>query len=375
MIAPVDVTNIRIETERMILRSWRETDLEDFYEYASVDGVGQRCGWLPHESMEESRRILDMFIAERKTFALELKENRKVIGSVGLEARDVELDIDRNRKGREIGYVLNKDYWGRGFMPEAVKAVIDYCFKELDFDWLTCGHFIWNDQSRRVVEKCGFRYVKDVIHHTRFGTEEPTKLYLLENTGKVIRQMSAPIDAASVMLETQRLYLRPVNQNDLSDIHEIAGDPEVASAAGFSVSENMEDSVKRMLEYMDDNETLAVVLKESDKMIGTVSLQKRDWTMYPLDRNLKGREMGFDLNRSYWGRGLMPEAVRAVCDFCFESMDYDFLSAGHFLGNAKSQRAIEKCGFAFLFEAEHENPGKWKKMIRTFIQYNPHKEI
>jgi len=375
MIAPVDVTNIRIETERMILRSWRETDLEDFYEYASVDGVGQRCGWLPHESMEESRRILDMFIAERKTFALELKENRKVIGSVGLEARDVELDIDRNRKGREIGYVLNKDYWGRGFMPEAVKAVIDYCFKELDFDWLTCGHFIWNDQSRRVVEKCGFRYVKDVIHHTRFGTEEPTKLYLLENTGKVIRQMSAPIDAASVMLETQRLYLRPVNQNDLSDIHEIAGDPEVASAAGFSVSENMEDSVKRMLEYMDDNETLAVVLKESDKMIGTVSLQKRDWTMYPLDRNLKGREMGFDLNRSYWGRGLMPEAVRAVCDFCFESMDYDFLSAGHFLGNAKSQRAIEKCGFAFLFEAEHENPGVWKKRIRTYIQYNPHKEI
>jgi len=375
MIAPVDVTNIRIETERMILRSWRETDLEDFYEYASVDGVGQRCGWLPHESMEESRRILDMFIAERKTFALELKENRKVIGSVGLEARDVELDIDRNRKGREIGYVLNKDYWGRGFMPEAVKAVIDYCFKELDFDWLTCGHFIWNDQSRRVVEKCGFRYVKVVIHHTRFGTEEPTKLYLLENTGKVIRQMSAPIDAASVMLETQRLYLRPVNQNDLSDIHEIAGDPEVASAAGFSVSENMEDSVKRMLEYMDDNETLAVVLKESDKMIGTVSLQKRDWTMYPLDRNLKGREMGFDLNRSYWGRGLMPEAVRAVCDFCFESMDYDFLSAGHFLGNAKSQRAIEKCGFAFLFEAEHENPGVWKKRIRTYIQYNPHKEI
>jgi len=375
MIAPFDVTDVRIETERLLLRAWRKSDLEDFYEYASVDGVGQRCGWLPHESMEQSKMILDLFIAEKKTFVLELKENQKVIGSIGLEVRDLELEIDEKLMGREIGYVLNKDYWGRGLMPEAVKAVIDFCFKELDFDWLTCGHFIWNDQSRRVVEKCGFRYVKDVIHHTRFGTEEPTKLYLLENTGKVIRQMSAPIDAASVMLETQRLYLRPVNQNDLSDIHEIAGDPEVASAAGFSVSENMEDSVKRMLEYMDDNETLAVVLKESDKMIGTVSLQKRDWTMYPLDRNLKGREMGFDLNRSYWGRGLMPEAVRAVCDFCFESMDYDFLSAGHFLGNAKSQRAIEKCGFAFLFEAEHENPGVWKKRIRTYIQYNPHKEI
>lgn len=375
MIAPVDVTNIRIETERMILRAWQETDLEDFYEYAHVDGVGQRCGWLPHASKEESKRILELFIAEKKTFALELKENQKVIGSMGLEVRDVELDIDRNRMGREIGYVLNKDYWGRGLMPEAVKAVIEHCFRELDFDWLTCGHFTWNDQSRRVVEKCGFRYVKDVIHHTRFGTEEPTKLYLLENTDKVVRRMSAPFDAASVLLETQRLLLRPVNQNDLSDIHEIAGDPQVAAAAGFSVSENLDASVKRMLEYMDDNETLAVVFKENSKMIGTVSLQKRDWTIYPLDRNLKGRELGFDLNRSYWGRGLMPEAVKAVLDFCFQKLDYDFLTAGHFLGNINSRRAIEKCGFAFLFEAEHENPGIWKRMIRTYIQYNPHKEI
>ena len=45
---------------------------------------------------------------------------------------------------------------------------------------------------------------------------------------------------------------------------------------------------------------------------------------------------------------------------------------GYFLDNTKSERAIEKCGFEFLFEAEHENPGHWKKMIRTYIQYNPH---
>lgn len=375
MIAPVDVTNIRIETDRLILRAWRETDLEDFYEYASVDGVGQRCGWLPHKDIEESGKILAIFMEEKKTFALELKENGKVIGSVGLETRDADLGIPEELQGREIGYVLNKDYWGRGLMPEAVKAVIDCCFMELDFDWLTCGHFIWNDQSRRVVEKCGFQYIKDVVHHTRFGTEEATKLYLLENTKKIIRQMSAPFDASAIRLETERLYLRPVNQNDLSDIHEIVCDPEVAATAGFARSENMEQSTKRMLEYMDDNETLAVVLKESNKMIGTVSLQKRNWTTYPLDRKMKGREFGFDLNRRYWGRELMPEAVKAVCNYCFTELHFDFLTAGYFLGNAKSERAIEKCGFSFLFESEHENPGFWKKRIRTHIQYNPHKEI
>ena len=184
MIAPVDVTNIRMETERLILRPWQESDLADFYEYASVDGVGQMCGWLPHKNMEESKMILNMFIGEKKTLALELKDSGKVIGSIGLETRDADLGISEDLMGREIGYVLNKDYWGRGLMPEAVKAVIDYCFAELQFDWLTCGHFFWNDQSWRVVEKCGFRYIKDVIHQTRFGTEEPTKLYVLYNPNK-----------------------------------------------------------------------------------------------------------------------------------------------------------------------------------------------
>ena len=184
MIAPVDVTDVRIETPRLILRPWQETDVDDFYEYARVDGVGQRCGWLPHENLEKSRIILQMFMEEKKTFALELKENGKVIGSIGLETRDADLGIPEDLMGREIGYVLNKDYWGRGLMPEAVKAVISYCFTELDFDWLTCGHFVWNDQSRRVVEKSGFRYVKDVVHTTRFGTEEPTKLYVLYNPKK-----------------------------------------------------------------------------------------------------------------------------------------------------------------------------------------------
>ena len=184
MLAPVDVTNIRIETDRLILRPWQESDLGDFYEYARVDGVGQMAGWMPHESIETSKMILDSFICHKKTFALELKENGKVIGSLGLEERDDDLDIPEALSGREIGYVLSKDYWGRGLMPEAVKAVIGYCFRELYWDWLTCGHFVWNNQSRRVVEKCGFRYVKDIVHTTRYETTEATKLYVLYNPNK-----------------------------------------------------------------------------------------------------------------------------------------------------------------------------------------------
>ena len=178
MIAPIDVTDICIETERLILRPWREDDLEDFYAYASVPGVGEMAGWKHHETVEESKMILDSFIKHRKTLALELKENGKVIGSLGLEEQDPDPE-GKEKQGREIGYVLSKDYWGRGLMPEAVNGVIRYCFDVLDYDYLTCGHFVRNDRSRRVVEKSGFRFVKDILYTTRYDTAEGTKLYIL----------------------------------------------------------------------------------------------------------------------------------------------------------------------------------------------------
>lgn len=184
MNADVDIRSTVLETERLILRPWRESDLADFYEYASVDGVGQMAGWVPHASMDESRRILELFIRERKTFALELKENHKVVGSLGLEARSGELDASFDElRGREIGYALSKTYWGRGLVPEAVKRVIAHCFDYLRFDYLLCGHFVRNDQSRRVVEKCGFVYYKDITYMTHMGTVEPTKLYVLYRQG------------------------------------------------------------------------------------------------------------------------------------------------------------------------------------------------
>ena len=73
MNANVDLTNIVLETDRLILRAWKETDLTDFYEYAKVDGVGQMAGWSPHTSIQESKIILDMFMKEKNVFALELK--------------------------------------------------------------------------------------------------------------------------------------------------------------------------------------------------------------------------------------------------------------------------------------------------------------
>lgn len=184
MNAPIDVTNIRIETPRMILRSWTIDDLADLYEYARVEGVGEKAGWNHHQTVDESRRILNAFIHSKKTFALELKANKKVIGSLGLEPRADDAGLPSYLQGREIGYVLSKDYWGQGLMPEAVKAVISYCFDILHYNYLTCGHFDHNERSKRVVEKSGFIFLKNVVTPTVRGIDEPGKMYVLYNQNK-----------------------------------------------------------------------------------------------------------------------------------------------------------------------------------------------
>jgi len=174
----IDITGVVLTTERLTLRPWRGSDLADFYEYASVDGVGQMAGWNPHRNAEESKEILSHFIEGRHVFALEYQG--KVIGSLGVEKYKEENYPELQcLQGREIGYVLSKAYWGQGLMPEAVKAVISWLFNNEKLDFIMVGHFEWNRQSRRVIEKCGFRFVKNSLYTTRFHTVENCRDYIL----------------------------------------------------------------------------------------------------------------------------------------------------------------------------------------------------
>ena len=188
MNANFEINEFVIETERLILRPFRQSDLQEFYEYASVPGVGEMAGWKHHESIDKTQEILDMFIKEDKTYAIVLKENNKVIGSLGVEKYGLEdkLTEFNNYYGREIGYVLSKDYWGKGIMPEAVDAVINYLFNSLHLDFLTCGYYDFNNQSKRVQEKCGFKPYRKLVMDTRLGTKEPGVLNLLINPAKDI---------------------------------------------------------------------------------------------------------------------------------------------------------------------------------------------
>ena len=159
MNADIDISNVVLKTRRLILRPFALSDLEDFYEYASVDGVGQMAGWLPHESRDISLGILNQFMEEKKTFALEL--DGKVIGSLGIEQyKESDVPEFDPLACREIGYVLAKDDWGRGLMAEAVRELLRWLFEDVGLDLIFCSHFLLGSlchlaQLRTVIANVG----------------------------------------------------------------------------------------------------------------------------------------------------------------------------------------------------------------------------
>lgn len=186
--------------------------------------------------------------------------------------------------------------------------------------------------------------------------------------------MNAPIDVTNIRIGTDRLILRPICQEDLPALHEIWTNPEVVKFSGWEAAVSLEEIQKRMNRYLESNAVLAVVLKETGKMIGTFAIQERNWQQYPIERGFRGREFGFDLNMKYWGRGLMPEALNAVTDYCFRELHYDFLTCGHVRNNMQSARCIQKCGYTFLFENMHTMPTGKQENILTYIRYNLYKK-
>ncbi len=141
-----------LKTDRLILRGFRKSDLNDFYEYAKNPRVGPPAGWEPHASLQMTKSILKVFMEQDEVWAIVLRENKKVIGSVGLHKDEKRPDIH----GKMLSYALSEDYWGRGLMTEAVKEVIAFAFCHDKLDILSVYHYPHNERSCRVIEKCGF---------------------------------------------------------------------------------------------------------------------------------------------------------------------------------------------------------------------------
>lgn len=146
-----------LETDRLVLRSWKDSDAEDLYKYAKDPKVGPIAGWPVHTSVENSREIIKYILAIPETYAICLKSDNKAIGSIGLMLGE-KSNIDVKSDEGEIGYWIGAPFWGQGLIPEAVKELMRYAFEDLKLQKLWCGYFEGNEKSKRVQEKCGFQY-------------------------------------------------------------------------------------------------------------------------------------------------------------------------------------------------------------------------
>jgi putative acetyltransferase len=143
-----------MDTQRLFLRPFRNTDLEIFYQICRNPNVGPPAGWKPHANIAESWSILQSFIAQDHIWAIEKKDNQSLIGSIGLH-------LDQKRIGlsvRSLGYVLSEEAWGHGYATEAAQRIIAYGFEIMELTMISVYHYPFNTASERVIRKCGFVY-------------------------------------------------------------------------------------------------------------------------------------------------------------------------------------------------------------------------
>lgn len=156
-----------LKTQRLILRPWNEDDAEDLYKYASDPDVGPIAGWPVHTSVKNSLEIIRTVLSLPETYAVCLKDDNKAIGSIGLKM-GAATDMTDRRDECELGYWLGKPFWGQGIIPEAAKELLRYAFEDLKMRAVWCGYYDGNIKSKRVGEKCGFRY-----HHAVENLDVP----------------------------------------------------------------------------------------------------------------------------------------------------------------------------------------------------------
>lgn len=148
-------------------------------------------------------------------------------------------------------------------------------------------------------------------------------------------------------METKRLILRPWREEDAESLFEYAKDPRVGPVAGWPVHTSADNSREIIRTVLSAPETYAVCRKEDERAIGSIGLMVGDRSWLHLPEN--EAEIGYWIGVPYWGQGLIPEAVRMITRHAFVDLGLETLWCGYFVGNDRSRRVQEKCGFVYQY--------------------------
>lgn len=149
-----------LHTERLVLRSFDVSDAVDVYAFGHSETVCRMAGFTPHKNLEDSRRMVQDFIASGAVWAIVEKRTGHVIGFASLHKDDARYTAN----ARKLGYTLAEEAWGQGYATETARELVRYAFEELNCQVLSVTHFPFNQKSKRVIKKLGFTY-EGILRH------------------------------------------------------------------------------------------------------------------------------------------------------------------------------------------------------------------
>lgn len=308
-----------METERLIIDRIKENDKEDYFYNISNDKKVLEtfiCKYV--EKIEDFD--FSPYLDNKTLFAIRLKETKKLIGII--------LYFDYENEKCEIGYGIGSTYWNKGYVTEAVKAFIDYCFKKLDVKKVYASFFSGNIASKRVMEKNGM-----VFDH--LSLKELT--YLGVERDLIYYSIKKELDIKSFSKYYDVLYL---NDDDVMMIYDLCYNNDLyykyypPMVSIDSIKEDMnalpkEKAVndKYYVGYFDDNELIAI-LDLIDKYNSN-------------DKVLIGF---FMVDKKYQNNGIGSKIIEELCDY-IRSMNRNVIRLGFAFRNEKARSFWKKNDF------------------------------
>ena len=144
-------------------------------------------------------------------------------------------------------------------------------------------------------------------------------------------------------IETERLILRPITENDAEALFEYCRNENIGSNAGWKPHENIEETREIMkLVFLDKENVFGMELKETGQLFGSIGLIPD-----PKRQNNQTRMLGYAIGENYWGKGYATEAVKALIRFGFEKLGLSLISAYCYPFNERSKRVLNKCKFVY----------------------------
>lgn len=325
-----------IETERLILRPWAESDAESLFEYAKDPDVGPIAGWPAHTSVENSLDVIRKVFNGGECYAICEKtidgKNLKAIGAIELKLNG-HTDMTERDDECELGYWLGKPFWGRGYMPEAATRMLQRAFEEIGMTTVWCGYYDGNTKSKRVQEKIGLIY-----HHTATGLEVP---------------LMGEVRTGHTNYLTREMWLRQytIVEAKEEDVEELTEHIKRASKETNLTLEYYEElekqremQINKYISLIRDPQSFVVVVKSHKKIVGFASLVP----YAPFERLSHRTVFGVSLEKAYWNIGIGSKLINACFEFSRKhKIEFIDLEVHEF--NKRAFAIYEKFGFVEQF--------------------------